>query len=172
VLDETVEREGGIPLRTPVGDIQVAVKMKEIGATFGGEACGVFIFSDFLQAPEPFLTTCRILELMAKTENSFAELISEVPVYPLLKTKLSCSNEKKQRVMDVLTKKLPDTLQDVIDVLTVDGLGVSLKSGWVLVRPSGTEPVIRITCEATTQQEVEQILADAKTVVEKVISEV
>jgi phosphomannomutase len=169
VVDETVEKAGGKTLRTPVGDIQVALKMRETGAAFGGEAAGVFIFSEFHNAPEPFLTVCRILELMASTGRSFGELISEIPVYPLRKAKMKCENKKKSAIMSALTESLPKAMKDTVEVVTVDGIGISLKSGWVLVRPSGTEPVIRITCEAPSDEQVEKILADAKTEVERAI---
>lgn len=170
VLDETVSRAGGKTVRTPVGDIQVALKMNEEGAAFGGEACGVFIFADFNLAPEPFLASCKILELMARTGRGLGNLMSEIPVYPLRKAKLDCRNEKKPKVMAALSKTLPKVLKEVTQVITVDGLGLFTKSGWVLVRPSGTEPVIRITCEAQTDEAVEKLLRDAKLTVERAIS--
>ncbi len=169
VLDETVQKAGGETVRTPVGDIQVAIKMNETGSVFGGEACGVYIYSDFHKAPEPFLTSCKILELMASTGRSFGDLISEIPVYPLLKGKVECPNEKKSYVMEKLSKTLPKAFKDTKDVLTVDGLGISLEQGWVLVRPSGTEPVIRITCEAPSQELVQVILETAMGTVEEAI---
>lgn len=164
-LDETVERAGGKIIRTPVGDIQVAVKVAELEGVMGGEACGVFIFPEAHLAPEPFLAACRVLELMARTGKKFGELISAIPQYPILRSKHECPNDKKKSVMDTLSKTLPSKLGDVKQVLTVDGLGITLEKGWVLVRPSGTEPVIRITCEGQTEDTVEQIMKDAETVV-------
>jgi len=169
VLDETVEEAGGNAVRTPVGDIQVAIKMSETGAVFGGEAAGVFIFSEFHHAPEPFLAACKILELMASTGQTFGDLISEIPAYPLRKAKMNCSNSKKGAVMAILTESLPKVMEDTVEVITVDGIGISLKDGWVLVRPSGTEPIIRITCEASTEKQVEKILTEAKAEVERAI---
>ena len=169
VLDETVAKAGGKTIRTPVGDIRVALEMKESSAAFGGEACGVFIHSDFLHAPEPFLTACKILELMAKTGRSLGSLISEIPVYPLRKAKLECPNKKKEAVMEYLAETLPKVMPDTIEVLTIDGLGVTMKQGWVLVRPSGTEPVIRITGEARSPEAVERIIREAKNAVNEAI---
>jgi phosphoglucosamine mutase len=169
VLDETVKKRGGKTIRTPVGDIQVAVKVKETNAVMGGEACGVFILPEFQLAPEPFLAACRILEKMAVTGRSFGELIEDIPVYPLSKTKLKCPNEKKAFVMQKLAETLPIGLKDVVQILTVDGLGITMKEGWILVRPSGTEPVIRITCEGPTQASVNRVLKATKHVVEKTI---
>ncbi len=170
VLDEIVEADGGRVIRTPVGDIQVAIEIEKKGGVFGGEACGVFIFPEFHLAPEPFLATCKLLELMAETGRSFGGLISDVPIYPLLKTKVSCENEKKSDVMRDLAEKVPQGFDDVVETITVDGVGVSLKSGWVLVRPSGTEPVIRITCEAKDPEEVRTILERAKEIVSATIA--
>jgi phosphoglucosamine mutase len=170
VLDETVQKAGGRTERTPVGDIQVSMKVKELGAVHGGEACGVYVFPEYHLAPEPFLAACKVLELMAKTGKSFAELIGDIPVYPLLKAKVRVPNEKKQAVMEALAKELPSALGKVVDVLTVDGLGIFLENGWVLVRPSGTEPVIRITCEASSQEIAKKILADAEGIVSRTAS--
>ena len=172
VLDETVEKAGGNTIRTPVGDIQVAIKVGQTKGVIGGEACGVYIFPEAHLAPEPFLAACRVLELMALTGKSFGELIGDIPKYPLLKSKLKCPNEKKQSVMETLATDLPKKLKDVVEVLTVDGLGISLKQGWVLVRPSGTEPIIRITCEGPTEDIVKTILDDAKGVVKSIIDSV
>lgn len=169
VLDETVASAGGKTERTPVGDIQVAIKVKELGAAHGGEACGVFLFPEVHLAPEPFLAVCKILELMAKTHRSFGALVGEVPVYPLKKTKLSIANDMKPTVMRSLSDRLPQAFTDVKEIVTVDGLGIALEKGWVLVRPSGTEPVIRITCEAPTEELVSDILEKTKKVVEEVI---
>jgi phosphoglucosamine mutase len=169
VLDETVKKGGGKTVRTPVGDIQVAIKVKETDAVMGGEACGVFILPEMHLAPEPFLAACKILEKMARTGKSLAELISGIPAYPLMKTKLKCPNGKKAQVMETLAEVLPKALKNVMQVLTVDGLGITLKEGWVLVRPSGTEPVIRITCEGPTEALVKKVLNEAKPVVEKTI---
>jgi len=171
VLDELVEKQGGKTVRTPVGDIQVAIKVKDDDAVMGGEACGVFILPELHYAPEPFLASCRLLELMARTGKSFGELIQRVPLYPLMKTKVKCPNEKKAIVMEKLTRVLPEELREVVQILTVDGLGVTLKEGWILVRPSGTEPVIRITCEGQTTTSVENILNKTQSIVERVIKE-
>jgi phosphoglucosamine mutase len=170
VLDETVEKAGGTTVRTPVGDIQVAVKVKELGAVLGGEACGVLIYPEFHLAPEPFLTACKIVEMMARTKRSFGDLISEIPVYPLMKTKIQCPNEKKTSAMENLANVLPNEISDIVDVITVDGIGLSLKDGWILVRPSGTEPVIRITCESSSDEHVKKMLENSKTIVERIIS--
>ncbi|MHA1959672.1 MAG: phosphoglucosamine mutase [Candidatus Thorarchaeota archaeon] len=169
-LDDTVKNLGGMTMRTPVGDIQVAVKVKESSAVLGGEAAGVFILPEFHFAPEPFLTACRILEMMARHGRSLGDLISEIPVYPLLKAKIDCQNDRKDTVMKVLAEELPRGLIDVKEVLTVDGLGLSMKDGWVLVRPSGTEPVIRITCEGASLEATESILEQTKAIVEKTVA--
>jgi phosphoglucosamine mutase len=170
VLDEVVEKAGGKIVRTPVGDIQVAMKVKELGAALGGEACGVFIFPEFHLAPEPFLAACKILELMAETERSFGDLISEIPIYPLLKTKIQCPNDEKSIAMKNLVKILPKEIGNVREVITVDGIGLNLQDGWILVRPSGTEPVIRITCEASSDERVKEILEKSRAIVERVIA--
>ena len=106
---------------------------------------------------------------MARTGKRFSELISDIPIYPLKKAKLTCTNEKKGPVMEKLSETLSKELENVVDIITVDGIGVTLKDGWILVRPSGTEPVIRITCEGQTEDMVNKTLAAAKEIVGKTI---
>lgn len=170
VLDETVRKAGGDTIRTPVGDIQVAVKLAESNGVIGGEACGVYIFPEAHLAPEPFLAACRVLELMAKTEKSFGELVDAIPKYPIIRSKLECPNDKKENVMKSILEELPNKMSNVKQVLTVDGLGITMENGWVLVRPSGTEPIIRITCEGQTKEAVEEILRTSEEVVGAIIS--
>ena len=170
VLDETVERAGGNTIRTRVGDIQVAAKVAESKGVIGGEACGVFIFPDAHLAPEPFLAACRVLELMVKTGKSFGELIAAIPQYPLLKSKIACPNDKKERVMSKLANILPEKVGDVKEILTVDGIGITSKQGWVLVRPSGTEPVIRITCEGQSRKAADEILKTTEELVRTTVA--
>ena len=105
-----------------------------------------------------------------RSKTNTGVVTPEFAKYPLLKSKLKCPNEKKQSVMDSLSTVLPDKMEDVKEILTVDGLGISLKQGWLLVRPSGTEPVIRITCEGPTDKIVKKILETAESVVKSTIT--
>ena len=72
--------------------------------------------------------------------------------------------------MNTLTDVLPKTVNDVQDVLTVDGIELTTNLGRVLVRPSGTEPVIRITCEARTEEAVATLLRTAEEIVTDTVS--
>ncbi|MBS3794812.1 MAG: phosphoglucosamine mutase [Candidatus Thorarchaeota archaeon] len=171
VLDETVEKAGGNTVRTPVGDIEVAMKIKELGAAIGGEACGVYILPEFHLAPEPFLAVCMILELIAEQNQSFGELISKIPAYPLTKGKVRCENSMKPKVMQQLQSLLPNKLGKPREIVTVDGIGLFLDDSWILVRPSGTEPVIRVTCEASSEKQANSLLAKAKDIVSQTVDD-
>jgi phosphoglucosamine mutase len=171
VLDETVEKAGGNTVRTPVGDIEVAMKIKELGAAIGGEACGVYILPEFQLAPEPFLAVCMILELIAEQTQSFGELISKIPAYPLTKGKVRCENSMKPKVMQQLQSLLPEKLGKPREIVTVDGIGLFLDDSWILVRPSGTEPVIRVTCEASSEKQANSLLAKAKDIVSQTVDD-
>jgi phosphoglucosamine mutase len=72
--------------------------------------------------------------------------------------------------MKNLVKILPKEIGNVREVITVDGIGLNLQDGWILVRPSGTEPVIRITCEASSDERVKEILEKSRAIVERVIA--
>ena len=72
--------------------------------------------------------------------------------------------------MSKLANILPEKVGDVKEILTVDGIGITSKQGWVLVRPSGTEPVIRITCEGQSRKAADEILKTTEELVRTTVA--
>ena len=102
-------------------------------------------------------------------EQTLEEFIQVAPKYPLERFKLECPNHKKQTVMATISEKLPDIFRDIESISTVDGLRLDSSYGWVLIRPSGTEPLLRITIEGRTRVDVEKIKAMTKQILKQVI---
>ncbi|MCE8423912.1 MAG: phosphoglucosamine mutase, partial [Candidatus Methanoperedens sp.] len=88
-------------------------------------------------------------------------LIDELPTYPMIRGAVPCSNEKKESAM----KAIAGMLNKLGDVTDIDGIRVDTDNGWILVRPSGTEPKIRITAEA--RKGVEELYAKAEKLVKE-----
>jgi len=141
-VEEFVKKKGGAVVYTRVGSPIVARKMIEINATFGGEENGGLIFPEHQYCRDGGMASAVMLEIMALKNKKLSELIAEVPEYHLAKTKVRCSNERKKEVMDSFVKNE----NGKVDL--TDGAKIYFENGWVLVRPSGTEPIIRIYAES------------------------
>ena len=157
-IDECVGAKKGKVVRTRVGDVSVAAEIKKRGAIFGGEPSGAWIFPMVHLAPDGPLAAAKILELLDSRGKSLSELLDSLPEHPTVRKKVACPNEKKSVVMKKFKAGLRKEFKGISGVLTIDGVRFSFKdSTWVLVRPSGTEPYIRITAGGKTENGVEKI---------------
>ena len=145
-VEDVVRKEGGEVVFTKVGAPIVARKMIEIGATFGGEENGGLIFPEHQYCRDAAMTTAKMLEIIA-TQGPLSELVKQVPVYHLDKRKVKCPNELKQQILETMTTMESDRRVD-----ETDGLKIYFDDGWTLVRPSGTEPIVRIYSEDKTEE--------------------
>lgn len=153
IVDECVSAKKGKVVRTRVGDVSVAAEIKKRGAIFGGEPSGAWIFPMVHLAPDGPLAAAKILEFLDSTGKPLSELLDELPEHPTLRKKVACPNEKKLVVMKKFKVRLRKEFKGISDVLTIDGIRFSLEDGsWALVRPSGTEPYIRITAGGKTEK--------------------
>jgi phosphoglucosamine mutase len=164
VVDEAVKNKGGKVIRTKVGDVNVAEAVKKRRAVFGGEPCGAWIFPDFQLAPDGPLGAAKVLELLSNSGSSMSELADSIPERYTVREKFKCPNERKATAMKKLGPALKRALK-ATKVLSIDGVRVEIKDGWVLVRPSGTEPYIRVTAEGKTQKRAKELLEKALKVV-------
>ncbi|MFQ6050580.1 MAG: phosphoglucosamine mutase [Candidatus Hydrothermarchaeota archaeon] len=148
-VDEYVAKKGGNVIRTKVGDVHIAEAIINHGAVFGGEPSGSLIFPDVHLCPDGPLAGAKIVEIIDKSGESLSELVERIPSYPLERGKVKCRNDLKLILMNLLKEELPKRLEDIDHVDEIDGIRIVLKdNSWILVRPSGTEPYMRITVEA------------------------
>lgn len=157
VVDESVVKRGGKVVRTRVGDVSVAVAVKEHGAAFGGEPCGAWIFPGVHIAPDGPLAAIKLLELLDSRDKRLSEILDALPEYPTIRQKVTCPNERKEGVMRKFKACAKREFPEFKKILTIDGVRLEFEGGWVLVRPSGTEPYIRVTAEGKTSERVKEI---------------
>ena len=168
-LDTAMEKIGGNVLRTPVGDVHVAESINENNATFGGEPSGTWLHPDFCMCPDGLLSGLRIVRAIQKN-GKLSKQLEEIENYPTIREKIVCPNDKKQTVMNEVNKNFEKEFEDVKEILKIDGLRISFNDGsWVLIRPSGTEPYIRITAEGKTQNHLNVIEETSKNFLNKII---
>ena len=170
-VEDTVEKLGGKVLRTKVGDVSIANAMKNCGAVFGGEPCGAWIHPEHHFCPDGILSSVLFLKMLDEKDAKLSELISQVPSYPILREKVECPNNFKETVMRKVESKIAEVFPDFKDKITVDGVRLSLSDGWILIRPSGTEPVIRITAEARDYTVADEIMQKTLVFVNRLVRE-
>jgi phosphomannomutase/phosphoglucomutase len=144
-VEEVVAAAGGEVVYTMVGAPIVARKMREIGAVLGGEENGGLIFPEQQYCRDGAMTAARMLEIVAK-RGTLSELIEKLPEYHLDKRKVHCPDEHKARVLELLCERYREENVDL-----TDGVKVYMDEGWILIRPSGTEPIFRIISEGKTR---------------------
>ena len=144
--------------RTRVGDVYIAEGLKKRNAEFGGEPSGSWIFPEISLCPDGILAAARLVEIV-QNEGRLDVLLDELPTYPMIRGAVQCSNENKGAAM----KKIAESLRKLGEVTDIDGIRLDTENGWILVRPSGTEPKIRITTEA--RKGVEELFAKAEKMV-------
>lgn len=152
-LIEDVARQAGAKVDwTEVGSVVVSHRIEEIGAELGGEENGGVFFPAHLAARDGAMTVALIVDIMAKEEKQLSDLVSELPTYFSDKRKVPVPPEKKEAILDgllLLTKEH--------NRITLDGVKLILDDGWVLMRPSGTEPLWRCFAEGKTQETAERL---------------
>jgi phosphoglucosamine mutase len=168
-VDEVVNKAGGKVIRTPVGDSFVTEAMTKHGAIFGGEPVGAWVFPEIQMCPSGVLSALKVLETLEFLDQSLEEFIQSAPSYPIKRFKLECPNHKKQKVMSYVFEKYSEVFTDIKSISDKDGLRINTKNGWALIRPSGTEPIIRVTIEGRSKSDIENILTQIKQILKQVI---
>ncbi|OED30259.1 phosphoglucosamine mutase [Methanosphaera sp. WGK6] len=161
IADIALENNGEIIL-TRVGDLVVARKLQEIDGLFGGEENGGLIFPDFVYGRDSGLATAMLLEILATSKKPLSKLIDELPTYFSEKRKVECPDDKKTVVAEGI---INDTTEYEVD--TTDGVKVITDDGWVIIRPSGTEPIYRCFSEAKTPEKAAELADWGMTLIEK-----
>ncbi len=171
-VEKAVEAVGGSVVRTKVGDVYIMETMKSQSAVFGGEPCGAWIHPQRHYCPDGILSAAFLLKALEDEGVSLAEFVAQVPEYPILREKVGCANEIKHRVMERFEKSMKDVFPRFQHVSKIDGYRLELDDGWILVRPSGTEPLIRLTVEGESFKAAEKIMDKGLTSVRSLVEEV
>ncbi|MFB5622011.1 MAG: phosphoglucosamine mutase, partial [Candidatus Nitrosomaritimum yanchengensis] len=152
-------------IRTKVGSVEVSRKMVPTNALIGFEENGGFMYGPHNQVRDGCMTLALMLDLLAMTEKSLSQQINDLPASYTTKDKLSCSPEDAKKLIQALKDEFPNSD-------TTDGIKISTNSkNWVMIRPSGTEPIIRIYGEAESQQKLDSLMSEylekAKTIISR-----
>ena len=156
ILEDEIPKIGGELIWIRVGDVFVCEELKkhkaaiamEISAHFFAPGLTEFIFDD------PLIFSLKLAEHVVNSEHSLATLSDQIPSYPYEELKFKCLDSIKFKVNDTLEQIFTDL---GFKVETIDGVKIWLDGGWVLLRPSNTQPVIRMFVEAKNEDRLAEI---------------
>ena len=156
VVEDAAREHDAVVRRAPVGEANVAALMKQVGAVIGGEGNGGVMLPDLHLGRDAPVAAGLVLSLMARSERSVSELVLAAPRYSIVKAKL-----ERQGAMDgiyrSLQRRFPEATAD-----RQDGLRLSWIDSWLHVRPSGTEPIVRLIAEAPTNEAANTLVSVAQ----------
>jgi phosphomannomutase len=165
VVEDVARDFGGSLVRAPVGEINVARKMQEVGAVVGGEGNGGVILPNLHFTRDAPLGAALVLQHLLDTGGTLNEAVQRWPSYAIKKQKVTFPRESLAGAYDALQDDLSPPDRDV-----TDGLRMSWPEErvWLHVRPSGTEPVVRLIAEGPSGHEVDAVLARAAKILDGV----
>jgi len=152
VVEDIARRFGRQCLRAAVGEANVAEMMRETGALIGGEGNGGVIDPRVGFVRDPFIGMGWILNLMAETRQKLSELVAGLPATKMVKDKFTVGRDRLPSLFADLRKRWPEAA-----VNDLDGHRLDWKDRWVHVRPSNTEPIVRVIAEAATESEAQAL---------------
>ncbi len=143
MIDDVAEKAGCEVVRTPVGEANVAAAMLEHNCVIGGEGNGGIIDLRVGPIRDSLVGIALVLQLMAETQKTVAELVAEIGGYYMTKEKFAADDSQAQQILDQARRTFTNARLD-----TTDGYRFDFDDGWVHIRSSNTEPVMRAIVEA------------------------
>jgi phosphomannomutase len=156
VVDDVARMFGVAVERAPVGEANVAQALMASGAAIGGEGNGGVMLPSYHAGRDAPLAAALVLDLLARSGQTVSELVDSNPRYSIVKAKVDRSGDL-DRAYAALDERFADARRD-----TQDGLRLAWSDRWLHVRPSGTEPIIRLIAEAPTTADAESLISAAR----------
>ena len=158
-VPEVIAEGGGTAVRTRVGHSFIKQAMAETGAVFGGEHSGHYYFRDNYRADSGLIAALVVLEALSRHPAGLSDLVSSLDRYAA-SGELNTAVDDVAAVIEKVAAAYPDAAQDRLDGLTVD-----LGHWWFNLRPSNTEPLLRLNLEAPTADEVQRRVAEIQALI-------
>lgn len=153
IVEDVAVGAGTSVIRAPVGEVNVAVRMRDEGAPIGGEGNGGVILPEVHLGRDAPVGAALLLQLLHEENRPLSDIVADLPRYVIVKDKLNRPSASLDTVYEALRSAFPAASAD-----SQDGLRLSWPDRWVHVRPSGTEPIVRVIAEAPTDREALELV--------------
>jgi len=157
VVDDIAIAAGAPVIRAAVGEVNVALRMRAEKAAIGGEGNGGVILPELHLGRDAPLGIAIVLQLLVEEGRTLSAIVADHPRYTIVKDKLARPDASLTTVYEALRGAFPDASAD-----SQDGLRLAWSDRWVHVRPSGTEPIVRVIAEAPTAAEAKDLVARSR----------
>lgn len=162
-LRDITKKHGGAYTASAVGEVNVVAKMKETNAIIGGEGNGGVIYPELHYGRDALVGVALFLSMMAESGKKVSELKAGYPQYIISKNKIILTPEiDVDYILESVKKHYAGE-----QITDIDGVKIDFADGWVHLRRSNTEPIIRIYSEAATNERAEQLASDVKNVIKQ-----
>jgi phosphomannomutase len=168
MLDDIAKSFGVEVFRTPVGESNVAGRMIAEGCVFGGEGNGGVIDLRVTPTRDSFVGIAMILGYLAETGKTLSQLAAEVPRYQMIKTKFPCPADAGPKVAAAAREHFAG--REGASFNDADGLRIDLPTGWVHVRASNTEPIMRIMAEAKSRGDAQALVDEVRQIADPFVN--
>lgn len=165
MVDDIVAESDAVLVKTEPGQSYVIDKISECGALIGGEGSGSLSTPAHLPCYDGFLGALLVLEAMAKKDKKLSELKSELPEYHIVKKKIPCNPGQGYSIIRNARHFFPDA-----EVSDVGGVRFDWEEGWVNLRPSRTEPILRMTVEHKSEEKATDLALQMRGLLERLVS--
>ncbi len=153
-LEEIASTYGCEVVYAKVGEINVVQKMIEVDAELGGEGnCGGVIWRRVTPGRDSFVTMALLLEMLAMCNERVSDIAADLDHYVSSSVKFACPPFTAREIVRIMTTRYSGKR-----LMTIDGLRVNYNDGWILIRPSNTEPVLRLTAETLSDERTGELL--------------
>ena len=151
-IEEVTEKHGSKIIKVKVGQSAAVENLVESDALIAGDGMGSVAFDGAVPGFDAFRSMLVILESMALNDKSSATLVNELPRYHIYKSKIRCSNSKGYAVI----QRCSELFKEVISIDKTDGTRFEWKEGWIHLRVSETEPILRLISEWPTMEQARE----------------
>ncbi|OYT42672.1 MAG: phosphomannomutase [Candidatus Aenigmarchaeota archaeon ex4484_224] len=152
-LEKWIKERNGIPIEEKVGTVNIKRRMIKENALLAGEISSHFYFREIGFIDDGIYASSKMIELLSKLKESLNEIVKKLPKTYVKKMNVEVENERKYEIIEKIKKEVERKYR----ISTLDGVKIYFENGWIVIRPSNTQPLIRIVIDSNKKEEIEKM---------------